>query len=150
MEHDLDAFFADYTDSYNQALGDDPDFDRIRGYFTDHFLAAGPEGVQAGKNDDVFLAQLKEGYKFYRAIRTRRMELRRVAVTPIDDGHVMARVFYAADYARPAGDPVVIDFDVTYLLETFGPRPRIFAFIAGDEMGLYRRHGLVDDQGRPR
>ncbi len=150
MQHDLDAFFADYTDSYNQALGDDPDFERIRGYFTDQFLAAGPDGVQAARNDDVFLAQLKEGYRFYQAIRTRRMDLRRVEVTPIDDGHAMARVSYAAHYARPPGDSVIIDFDVTYLLETFGHRPRIFAFIAGDEIGLYRRYGLVDDRGWPR
>ncbi len=150
MQPDLDAFFRAYTDAYNQALTGAPDFAQIRGYFTDQFLAAGPQGVRTGDNDDGFLAQLQDGYRFYRAIRTQGMTLRRVVATPIDDRHVMARVFYRADYLTAEGRPVGIEFDVTYLLETFADRPRIFAFIAGDEMALYRRHGLVDDQGRPR
>ena len=27
--------------------------------------------------------------------------------------------------------------------------PKIFAFVAGDEMALYRKYGLVDGDGKP-
>ena len=149
MPTDLDAFFADYADSYNQALGAAPDYDRIRRFFSDCFVGAGPLGVHCGPNDDSFTKALREGYAFYKAIRTRRMNFRRVETTPIDERHVMARVFYRADYERASGEPLSIDFDVVYMLETAGERPRIFAFVAGDELGLYRRHGLVDAAGKP-
>ena len=72
------------------------------------------------------------------------MSVRRVDVTPIDDRHHMAKVHYRADYQKTNGEPVSIDFDVTYILQTRDGRSRIFAFVAGDEMGIYRQHGLVD------
>ncbi len=148
MAVDLQSFFRDYADAYNQALGDAPDLDRIRRYFTDCFVAAGPDGVMCGHNDDSFARTLQLGYGFYRAIHTRRMNFVRVVATPIDAGHAMARVFYRADYTPEAGE-FSIEFDVTYMLQVGGDRPRIFAFIAGDEMGLYRRHGLIDEAGDP-
>lgn len=141
---DVDAFFREYTDGYNRALAGERDFDRIRAFFTDAFLGAGPETVSVGRNDDTFTEALRAGYDFYRAIGTRKLELLSTATTPIDGAHLMAKVFYRAEYESQS-----IDFDVTYLLQTSGGRPKIFAFVAGDEMDLYRRLGLVDAEGRP-
>jgi hypothetical protein len=42
-----------------------------------------------------------------------------------------------------------LDADVVYMLQRREGGPKIFAFVAGDEMGIYRRYGLVDEQGRP-
>lgn len=149
MPTDFDAFFRDYVDSYNQALGPAPDFGRIRAFFADCFVAAGPEGVMCGANDERFAETLDQGYQFYRAIRTLRMNFIRSQITPIDDGHAMVKVFYRADYARGSGQDLGISFDVTYILQTGGETPKIFAFVAGDEMGLYRKYGLVDEDGAP-
>jgi hypothetical protein len=38
---------------------------------------------------------------------------------------------------------------VLYLLQRRAGGPKIFAFVAGDEMSVYRQHGLVNDKGEP-
>jgi hypothetical protein len=43
---------------------------------------------------------------------------------------------------------VTIDFDVTYLLHLESGAPQIFAYVAGDEQGALREHGLVPREGR--
>jgi hypothetical protein len=148
MAVDLQTFFRDYVDAYNQALGDSRNLGRIRRLVADCFVAASPDGVVCGHNDGGFAHILDQGYGFYRAIHTRRLNFVRVVTTSIDDRHAMARVSFRADYAPKAGE-LSIEFDVTYILQIGGDQPKIFAFIAGDEMALYRRHGLVDEAGEP-
>jgi hypothetical protein len=143
MKPNYDAFFAGYIDAFNRSLGDSVDADGIRSHFADCFVGAGPTGSSCGANDDSFVETLHQGYAFYRSIGTRRMSVRRVEVTEIDANHDMVRVFYGADYEKD-GRSFTIDFDVVYLLETVDGATKIFAFIAGDEMALYRQHGLVE------
>ncbi|HYE43451.1 MAG TPA: nuclear transport factor 2 family protein [Caulobacteraceae bacterium] len=143
MQPDFDAFFARYAEAYNRSLDGEVQDEAIRAAFADCFISAGPEGSMCGKNDDSFSATLEEAYAFYRKIGTKRMSVRRVHVTPIDEAHHLARVYWSADYVKKDGQPLTIDFDVSYLTQTHGGRTRIFAFVAGDELGLYRRHGLV-------
>ncbi|MCA9877808.1 MAG: hypothetical protein KC442_08500, partial [Thermomicrobiales bacterium] len=71
--------------------------------------------------------------------------VRGIATTPIDDRHALARVAYRAHYVKPAGEPVDIDFEVSYVLAARDETYEIFAFIAGDEQELYRQHGLLPD-----
>lgn len=142
MRPDFELFFRTYSDLYNRALGDDPDYDAIAARFSSCFVAAGAEGVRCGENDGEFRAALERSYAFYRKIGTKRMSALRCETVEIDAAHFMVKVFYRAGYAKP-GAPVTIDFDVTYLLETTQGEPKIFAFIAGDEMDAYRRAGLI-------
>lgn len=144
MTEDLTEFFQSYADLYNRALAGEAVYDEIQARFCDCFVSAGPEGVACGGNGEEFHKVLTEGYDFYRRIGTRKMTFKRIEGTPIDDAHQMAKVFYAADYVKKSGERVTIDFDVTYMLRTADRPMRIFAFVAGDEMGLYRKHGLVD------
>lgn len=143
VDPDFNLFFERYAQLYTQALSDTPDYEGIAACFSSCFIAAGPHGVQCGVNDDQFRETLKSGYVFYRQIGTKQMRVRRTLETQIDDAHYLVKVFYHADYAKPGGGDIAIDFDVTYLLETNGETPKIFAFIAGDEMEAYRRAGLV-------
>jgi hypothetical protein len=143
MQPDFDRFFRAYADAYNRSLGGRVDHEAIMASFADCFVAAGPGGVNCGKNDDSFRAALDQGYAFYKSIGTRHMAVRSVSVTPIDDWHHMAKVSYRAGYEKE-GRELNIDFDVTYLLQTRDGVSRIFAFIAGDEIGVYREHGLID------
>jgi hypothetical protein len=66
-------------------------------------------------------------------------------VTEIEPSHALVRVDYRAEYEKD-GNPLMVDFDVSYLLQTVADKTTIFAFIAGDEMGLYREIGLVPDE----
>ena len=145
----VDRFFRDYVAAFNQALGPQPDPDRLRTFYADAFLVADPHGAQVGHNDETFARTLEKKFAFYRAIGTRRMRLVRIDRTPIDALHEMARVRYGAEYVREAGEAISVEFDVTYLLEHREGRTRIFAFVAGDELALFRELGLVDEAGNP-
>ena len=147
---DYTQWFREYAAAYERSLGDRVDVAAIRACFAEGFVAVSLQGpVQAGLNDDAFARTLQAAYGFYRAIGTRSMSVERVEVSPVCPNHDRVRVFYRAGYRKPDGSPLTIRFDVVYLLQRRGEGPRIYAFIAGDEMALYRQHGLVDDAGRP-
>ena len=140
---DFKSFFRDYAALYNKALGDAPDYQGIANCFTECFVAAGPQGAACGHNDKDMLQQLEKNYAFYKQIGAKQMQVLRTLETQIDGAHHLVKVFYRASYDRN-GQDIVIDFDVTYLLQTQAGQSRIFAFIAGDEMGAYKRAGLID------
>ena len=143
MPHNIPAFFESYANLYNRALAGEDVFEEIMNRFAPQFIAAGPQGVSTGKQGPAFRRMLEKGYRFYREIGTQKMTAKRVEVTPIDAGHSMAKVFYAADYVKPDGSPLRLDFDLVYFLDTSTLKPKIFGFVAGDEMGLYKQHGLI-------
>ena len=145
MRPDYEAFFAGYVDAYNRSLGDTVDSEGIRAHFADCFVGSGPAGASCGKNDETFADALRQGYAFYTSIGTRRMTVRGLTVTEIEPSHALVRVYYHADYEKD-GKPLGVDFSVSYLLQTVAGKTTIFAYIAGDEMGLYRDLGLVPDE----
>ena len=147
---DYTQWFRDYAAAYERSLGEQVDVAAIRGCFAEGFVAASLQGpVQAGTNDESFASTLEAAFGFYRAIGTRSMSVERVEVSPVCPNHDRVRVFYRAGYRKPDGSPLTIRFDVVYLLQRRGEGPKIYAFIAGDEMAVYRQHGLVDEAGRP-
>lgn len=136
-------FFQKYVEAYNRGLKGDLDTELVQSFFTDQFLAAGPDSVETGSNNITFSATLRKAYSFYQKIGTREMHVRNLMVTPIDRFHYMVKVYYRADYT-PAGQPLKsIDFDVTYFIQNGEGGPKIFGFVAGDEMQAYRDAGLV-------
>lgn len=152
MPHNIAAFFESYANLYNRALSGENVFGEIMGRFSPRFIAAGPDGVSTGKQDAAFRRALTKGYAFYRSIGTRKMTAKRVEATRIDANHCMAKVFYCADYRKADGSDLKLEFDVTYFLDVTTTRPKIFGFVSGDEMALYRQHGLLHarPQERPR
>jgi hypothetical protein len=145
MVPDYEAFFESYVEAYNRSLGDTVDTEGIRAHFADCFVGSGPLGSNCGANDESFVEALNQGYAFYKSIGTKRMSVRGLAVTEIEPSHALVRVDYRAEYEKD-GNPLMVDFDVSYLLQTVADKTTIFAFIAGDEMGLYREIGLVPDE----
>ncbi len=136
-------FFQNYVEAYNRGLKGDLDTETIQSFFTERFLAAGPDSVETGTNNTTFSATLQKAYSFYQKIGTREMHLRNLVVTPIDRFHDMVKVYYRADYS-PEGKPIKsIDFDVTYFIQITDEGPKIFGFVVGDEMQAYRDAGLV-------
>jgi hypothetical protein len=146
---DYHEFFEDYVQTFNRVLAGDADADSVRRCYAETFISAGVNGVVAcTRNDDHYGKFLREGTEFYRRIGTRRMNVRRVEPQPIDEEHDLVRVLMSSDYLK-SGTGITIDFDVTYLLQRRADGPKIFAFVSGDEMALYRERGLVDEQGQP-
>jgi hypothetical protein len=150
QQPDYAAFFDNYVDVFNQSLGNAPDVDAIRADYAEYVVSAGAGGVVAGgENDDKYADVLRKGAKFYRQVGLQGMTLIKVEVTPLDPEHDMARPFFRADYRRKDDTAVSIEFDVLYMLQRREGGPKIFCFVAGDEMALYRRYGLVDEAGQP-
>jgi hypothetical protein len=146
---DYEAFFQDYVQAFNRSLVEDVS-DSIRASYAEYFVSAGVgEAVQGGANDEKYADILRKGAEYYWALGLKKMSLLEIEITPIDEGHDMVRPFFRADYVRRDGTPVSIDFDVAYMLQKRASGPKIFAFVAGDEMALYRKYGLVDDSGKP-
>lgn len=146
MDDKINEFFAQYEARVNRALGDAPEVDDAKATveaFSDCFIAANPRGVSCGKNDEQFRLQILQGFEFYRSIGTKSMTISCLAVTALDEFHVQARVSWQAEYIKKDGSGERIDFDVIYMLQTIGERPKIFAFITGDEEGALRERGLI-------
>jgi len=141
----VERFFQGYVEAFNRSLGERVDSDGIRAHFSSCFVAAGPQGISCGQNDDSFSETLEQGYVFYKGIGTKAMAVLGVATIPIDDRHQMANVTYRATYEKVDGETLELDFSVTYMLAAREETFEIFAFVAGDEMAHYRKHGLVPD-----
>ena len=147
---DYQQFFRDYANACERSLGESVDVDAIRNFFAEVFISASISGqVAVGANDKTFEQTLRRGYDFYKAIGTTSMKIDRVETEVLYDNHDRVRVFYSACYRKRDGTEVSIPFDVLYLLQRRSGGPKIFGFVAGDEMAVYRAHGLVDETGQP-
>lgn len=124
-------------------MSEDDDAKATTEAFSDSFIAANPCGVICGKNDEQFRLHILQGLEFYRGIGTNSMTISGLTVTALDEFHVQARVSWQSDYIKKDGNGVRIDFDVIYMLQTIGERPKIFAYITGDEQGALRERGLI-------
>ena len=145
-----EAHFKEYAAAYERSLGQNVDSKAIRAFFAEGFVAASTGGgARAGANDEAFEQTLHQGYAFYKAIGTKHMEVQRVEAEPLYEGHDQVRVFYCAGYEKKDGTALTISFDVMYLLQRRQDGPKIFAFVTGDEMAIYEKHGLVGKDGKP-
>ena len=143
MAPDFTHFFKDYAAAFNRSLGEIVDAAGITAAFAPSFIGASPAGVQAGSNDESFRAVLHQAYVFYRQIGTQEMQMLGADVTAIDERHHMVRVHWRWIGRKKTGEPAEIAFDVTYLTQTLENGPKIFAFVSGDEMAVYREHGVL-------
>ncbi len=111
--------------------------------FAPCFIEASPRGVICGNNDDQFSAMIPRGTDFYRGIGTTVMNVRSTEITSMDAHHDMVRVFWNSQHVKKDGTPVLIDFDVIYLLEDTTGQPKIFGYVTGDEQQVLRESGLI-------
>ena len=147
---DYEEFFREYAKIYERSLGESVDVAGIRSFFAEAFVSASVGGqVAVGANDETFEETLRRGYGFYKAIGTTSMKVDRVEPEALYENHDQVRVFYSAGYRKRDGTEILIPFDVLYLLQRRIGGPKIFGFVAGDEMAVYRKHGLVDETGQP-
>ena len=136
------AFFERYARVFDAALRGDVDLDATASLYADAFVAATPQGVLAGANDERLRQAMADGYARYREQGLRQMRLLAVATDGIDDMHRLARVDWRALYRRDEAD-VPVEFRVTYLVRIDPDGPRVFGWVAGDEQAALERHGLA-------
>lgn len=143
MESTVRMLFERYESLFGKALAGRSDMDEVASLYASDFVAASPAGVMAGKNDDKLRQVMAQGYEHYRAIGTKRMRIRDVRLSPIDELHCVAHVAWTATYARKDRPDVAIDFDVHYLVQARDGEAKVFGWVSGDEQALLRQHGIV-------
>ncbi|KAB0264813.1 nuclear transport factor 2 family protein [Microvirga brassicacearum] len=142
MDAAIKAFFERYEAFMNRALAGPVDVRDCAAFFASDFIAATPAGIMGGKNDDSLVAAMEQGYRHYRDIGTKEMEIADIRLMPIDERHVLANVDWKAVYRRTDAPDLTIDFVVHYLVRHGQEQPKIFGWIAGDEDALLRKHGI--------
>jgi hypothetical protein len=142
METAIRKLFERYERLFRRSLAGDPAIDEAASLYASAFIAASPAGVMTGTNDDRLRQFMAQGYAWYRSIGTKRMRIRDVRISPIDEHHCVAHVAWTAVYERGEQPDVAIDFDVHYLVQQLDGDPKIFGWVAGDEQALLKKHGI--------
>jgi hypothetical protein len=55
----------------------------------------------------------------------------------------MVKVQWRSFYNKRDGSEELIEFDVIYFVQTLNEKPKIFAYIMGDEQGVLSERGLI-------
>jgi len=141
-KRDVEQFFHQYAQAYKDGLDGSLDLDVFRSLYSTQFIAAGPQGVMAGDNDDAFGERMLKGYEQYRQIGTVAMTVTSVEVHSIDKTHCLAHVGWNSVFEKN-GRRIDIPFTNTYLLEQSDGRLKAFGWITGDEVKLLKENGLM-------
>ncbi|WP_410509479.1 hypothetical protein RSJ42_04460 [Methanosarcina hadiensis] len=143
IEKKLEDFFRKYEARFNKSLVGTIDIEETANSFTDCFIEANPFGVHCGKNDDQFRAVIIQGYDFYKSIGTKSLIIDSVKVSSLDEYHSIAKVHWRSFYNKKDGREELIEFDVIYFVQMIDEKPKIFAYITGDEQKMLREKGLI-------
>jgi hypothetical protein len=137
QEARLHDFFRRYA---VVSLGPRPE--QLADFYDASFLAAGPKGGAAFKNDATFLAWLREVHAFNQRSGMISMEVSGLEVTPISDNYSLVTVEWAATFARMADAP--IRFRISYLLRRAEESLKVAAYISHeDQEDAMRARGLL-------
>jgi len=121
-----------------------PDAEALKNCFASYFVGASPMGIMGGEAKDDFGDIIVAGIENYRRMGATEFVAEEVAITPIDDLHAMARVFWLFGYRRPSdGRTGTIRFENVYFVSLVGGDPKIFAWVTPDEQAVLREHGLM-------
>ena len=142
METRVRKLFERYERLTNQSLGGDPDVEEVAALYASDFIAASPAGVMSGKNDEQLRQAIAQGFAHYRAIGTKEMRIRNIAISIIDEHHCVAEVAWTAVYARKARADLALEFDVHYFIQDLEEQAKVFGWVAGDEQALLSKHGI--------
>lgn len=138
-------FFNEYAKRTNAAIAPKPkvDIEGVMQSFADFFVGASPVGVQGGKNGVRFRLMIRRGFAFYRKIGTTAMNVSSLRVNRLDGMHYMAKVNWDSRYVTKRGARKRIRFTNIYFLQIWKGRPRIFAYITGDEAKVLKENGVT-------
>jgi hypothetical protein len=141
----LRRFFAAYAKRMNDALKPRPVIDTpgVVRSFADYFVEASPVGVFGGKNGLRFRLLIPRGFRHYKRIGATAMLVSSLRATRLDELHYLVHVGWDSRYLTKEGKRKRIRFTNIYLVQIKARRPRIFAYITGDEDKVLKQHGLI-------
>jgi hypothetical protein len=131
----------DYFQRYARvSLGPEPE--KLADFYDTSFLAAGPKGGAAFKNDESFLAWLRELRAFNVKSGMTSMAVDGIGETPVGAGYTLVTVAWAATFQRSGDTP--IRFTISYLLRESEASLKVAAYISHeDQEDLMRANGLL-------
>ncbi|MFB4160269.1 nuclear transport factor 2 family protein [Geomicrobium sp. JSM 1781026] len=134
--------FTKYEQAFNGALNGEIDMHHFASFYTDSFIAANPNGVMTGDNDESLQKNMKQGYEYYRSIGTKAMQCLHVKLNIIDAHHGVAHTEWQASYVVNE-KTIHVPFRANYLLQFQKGEPKIFGWITGDESELLHKYGVI-------
>lgn len=141
----IDSFFNSYAEIFNKGIkGESSDAEETARFFADCCIAANPDGVNCGKNDDEFRVMIPRGYDFYKNIGIISMEIVSKEITILDDYHTMTKVHWKCGFVKKDNSSGSLEFDVIYFLQKTISEHKIFAYITGNEQTALKMYGLID------
>jgi len=133
----LRDFFRRYA---RVSLGPEPE--TLADFYDTSFLVAGPKGGAAFKNDESFLAWLRELRLFNVKSGMTSMAVDGIGETPVGGGYTLVTVTWAATFQRTGDTP--IRFSISYLLRESEASLKVAAYISHeDQEDAMRAHGLL-------
>ena len=132
----LNEFFRRYS---RASLGPEPE--RLADLYDSSFLAAGPRGGAAFKNDESFLDWLRQMNEGNRKSGMTAMKVDEVE-TPLSDAYAIATVTWAATFRKTGDEP--IRFRISYILRQADDTLKVAGFISHeDQEDAMKAHGLL-------
>ncbi len=146
-QKNIDRFFEEYEKHFNLGLSEKEDGvnEAVAVSFENCFIGSSPAGVECGKNDESFPANIKKGFEFYRNIGTQAMNILSKDITVLDEYHVMVKIRWHYSAFKQDSSMVMIDFDNIYFLRVADGQTKIFAYITGDEQKALKENGLLPE-----
>lgn len=139
----IEEFFLNYEKRFNRAIkSGDINVEEAASAFADYFIESSPRGVICGKNDEKFIEMIPKGFEHYKKIGTTSMKILSMDIQKIDDLHYMVNVHWDSQYSKNEKN-VSIDFTVIYILTIETGKPKIFAYITGDEEKVLKQKGIL-------
>src|SRR5688572_14180378 len=120
------------------SLGPEPE--KLAEFYDTSFLAAGPKGGAAFKNDETFLSWLRDVHAFNKKTGLTSIAVAGIDTTPVSASYTLATVEWAAIFQRTGS--AAIRFSISYLLRD--EAMRIAAYISHeDQEDVMRAKGLL-------
>jgi hypothetical protein len=122
------------------SLGPAPE--QLAALYGDGFLVAGPEGSAVFKNDEQFLAWLRQLREFNQTAGMMSLGVVSVDERRLSDRFTIATVEWGATFQKTGDD--LITFTITYIVQEHGDAFKVLGYIAHEaQMEVMRERGLL-------
>lgn len=119
-----------------------PDIAQLVQFYEDSFVAAGPKGSAAFRNDESFVKWLRELHAFNEKSGMTSMSVHEVSETSVGGGYTFVAVTWAATFEQTGKE--VIRFRISYLLRESDATWKIVAYVSHeDQEETMRAKGLL-------
>ena len=106
---------------------------RSANFYSENFIAAGPSGSIAFKNDKKFLTWLKQVQKFNYQSGLQDMRVNKISSSPIGEFYTQAKVRWAARFKKTKKE--LVKFEITYVLYHPTENLKIVMYISHEDPG---------------